>query len=153
MQGQQNCHEGRYILSPATKYAGATKYAVTPAFDSRLLAFYNRSWQLGRLPLRRKTAVIVPIPKRADPDNPCPISLLSVVDKELMVLLRLTWKIGPMHSHVRAYLQGRCTTDWLVQFIISISDYSQKYPKRKPVAIFLDLEKAFELANKQTNNN
>ena len=123
---------------------------LSSTFHSRLLALYNRSWQLGRLPKRWKTATIAPIPKPADPENPRPISLLSVVDKvmERMVLPRLTWKLGPLHDHVRAYLQGRGTTDCLMQLFISVSDQPQRTIKQKPIAVFLDLEKAFELANK-----
>jgi ribonuclease HI/exonuclease III len=123
---------------------------LSPSFHSRLLALYNRSWTLGRLPVRWKTAVITPIPKPADPDNPRPISLLSVVDKvmERMVLPRLTWKLGPLHDHVRAYLQGRSTNDCLMQLFISVSDQDKKRSTHKPIAIFLDLEKAFELSNK-----
>ena len=64
------------------------------------------------------------------------------------MLPRLTWKIGPLHDHVRAYLQGRSTTDCLMQLFISVSHQEQKRLKHKPIAVFLDLEKAFELANK-----
>jgi ribonuclease HI len=89
-------------------------------------------------------------PPLPQPENPRPISLLSVVDKvmERMVLPRLTWKIGPLHDHVRAYLQGRSTTDCLIQLFISVSNQKQKSIKHKPIAVFLDLEKAFELSNK-----
>jgi hypothetical protein len=79
-----------------------------PAFKSRLLNLFNMSWKEGKLPIFWKNAIIHGIPKPSDPDNPRPISLLSVLDKilEKMVHSRLLWKIGPLDNNIRAYLSG-----------------------------------------------
>lgn len=122
----------------------------SPVLWVRLLDLFNRSWLEGHLPAQWKDAIIHCIPKPADPTNPRPISLLSVIDKlmESMVLPRLLWKIGSPHRDVRGFTQGRSTQDCITYVLANLSEHYNKTQKYKPVAIFLDLEKAFELASR-----
>lgn len=107
-----------------------------------LLQLFNTSLEESRLPLRWKTANIVPIPKPKDPGSFRPISLLSCVSKtmEKIVLNRLQWVTGPLHPSVYAYTKGTGTAECLSTLLAKVSN-------GKSTAVFLDLEKAFELAN------
>ena len=123
-----------------------------PGFKSRLLNLFNMSWQEGKLPPFWKNAIIHCIPKPSDPANPRPISLLSVIDKlmESMVLPRLKWKLGLPHDNLRGFINGRSTQDCITALLATISEKtkSKERSKDKPIVIFLDLEKAFELASR-----
>ncbi len=120
------------------------------SFKIRLLRLFNLSWSEGKLPIIWKSAIIHCIPKPSDPKNPRPISLLSVIDKlmESMVLPRLLWRTGLPHDNIRGFSRGRSTHDCISTLLALITESSNKRRKHKPVAIFLDLEKAFELANR-----
>ena len=115
---------------------------VGPAGDAALLAVLNASWAAGRLPPAWKEADIQPIPKPREPTKLRPISLLSCTAKtaERMVLARLRWRVGPLHPHVFGYTRGVSTADSLLTLLAQANH-------RPTVVIFLDLEKAFELAN------
>ena len=107
-----------------------------------LLKLFNASLEECRLPARWKTANIVPIPKPKDPGSFRPISLLSCVSKtmERIVQNRLQWVTGPLHPAVYAYTKGTGTAECLSTLLAKVSN-------GKSTAVFLDLEKAFELAN------
>ncbi|XP_050714974.1 uncharacterized protein LOC126997803 [Eriocheir sinensis] len=115
---------------------------VGPAGDEAVLALINHSWREGRLPVAWKKADIQPIPKPREPTKPRPISLMSCTDKtaERMILTRLQWRLGPLHPHVFGFTRGVGTSDSIMA-LLSLVD------NRPAVAVFLDLEKAFELAS------
>ena len=116
-------------------------------FKARLLKLFDMSLTEGKLPTHWKNAIIHCIPKPSDPANPRPISLLSVIDKlmESMLLPRLQWRTGALDDKVRGFTQGRSTQDCISTLLSIMTDQNSE---RKPVIIFLDLEKAFELASK-----
>ncbi|XP_063854131.1 uncharacterized protein LOC135096523 [Scylla paramamosain] len=113
-----------------------------PAGDAALLATINASWMAGCLPPAWKEADIQPIPKPREPTKIRPISLLSCTAKtaERMVLARLQWRVGPSHPHVFGYTRGVSTADSILALLTQIDH-------RPAVIVFIDLEKAFELAS------
>ena len=113
-----------------------------PAGDSALLALINASWIEGRLPTRWKSAVIKPIPKPKEPGKTRPISLLSCTAKtaERMVLNRLKWRLGEPHPNIYGFTNGKSAGDSIAS-LLSLAN------NRPAVVVFLDLEKAFELAS------
>ncbi|KAK3895863.1 hypothetical protein Pcinc_000476 [Petrolisthes cinctipes] len=106
----------------------------------RVQAF--RTGTVGRLPPAWKEADIQLIPKPREPSKLRPISLLSCLAKtaEKMVLARLQWHIGPSHPHIFGYNRGVSTADSILTLMTHINH-------RPTVAVFIDLEKAFELAS------
>ncbi|XP_076042053.1 uncharacterized protein LOC143025957 [Oratosquilla oratoria] len=113
-----------------------------PAGEASLLALMNQSLLVGRHPNTWKRADIQPIPKPREPSKPRPISLLSCTAKtaERMVLTRLMWRLGPLHPHIFGFSKGVGTADSIMTLLSHIDN-------RPAVAVFLDLEKAFELAS------
>ncbi|XP_063887725.1 uncharacterized protein LOC135115154 [Scylla paramamosain] len=113
-----------------------------PAGDAALLATINASWMAGCLPPAWKEADIQPIPKPREPTKIRPISLLSCTAKtaERMVLARLQWRVGPSHPHVFGYTREVSTADSILALLTQID-------RRPAVIVFIDLEKAFELAS------
>ena len=85
---------------------------------------------------------IQPTPKPNDPNSFRPISLMSCLLKtaERMVLKRLQWKTGPLHPRQFAFTEGVGTTECIIDVLTYINNGAS-------IAVFLDLEKAFELAN------
>ena len=83
-----------------------------------------------------------PIPKPKDKGSYRPIALLSCLEKtaEKMVLNRLKWKIGPLHPNLYAYTEKVGTTECITDVLSYINGCGS-------IAVFIDLEKAFELAN------
>ena len=83
-----------------------------------------------------------PIPKPNEPNSYRPISLLSCIEKtaERMVLKRLIYKTGPLHPQLYAYREGVGTTECITDVLNCINN-------GKATAVFIDFEKAFELAN------
>ncbi|XP_076042108.1 uncharacterized protein LOC143026006 [Oratosquilla oratoria] len=113
-----------------------------PAGDAALLATVNESWMAGCLPPSWKEADIQPIPKPREPTKLRPISLLSCTAKtaERVVLARLQWRVGPLHPHIFGYTRGRSTADSILTLLNQVNH-------RPAIVVFLDLEKAFELAS------
>ena len=109
---------------------------------SALCTLLNHSWDEGVLPANWKKATIVPIPKRGSPGQMRPISLLSCLGKtcERAVLQRLLHVLGPPHPRTFAYTRKTGTTENIAS-IIGLTDNTPA------IVVFLDLEKAFELAN------
>jgi len=107
---------------------------------------YNMSWRAGKLPTSWKSAIIVPIPKKEE-GSFRPISLLSCLSKvmERAILNRINNKIGEPPPNIYAYTKGRGTLEALTHTIGILSNSKSK--NFTAVAVFLDLEKAFELAN------
>ena len=113
-----------------------------PAGDAALLATLNASWMAGHLPPAWKEADIQPIPKPREPTKLRPISLLSCTAKtaERMVHARLQWHVGSLHPHVFGFTRGVSTADSIITLLTQANH-------RPTLVVFLDLEKAFELAS------
>ena len=112
------------------------------AGSAAVLSLINVSWCSGRLPLAWKEADIQPIPKPREPTKMRPISLTSCAAKiaERMVLSRLQWRVGALHPHVFGFTRGVSTADSIITLLTEANH-------RPTIAVFLDLEKAFELAS------
>ncbi|XP_037781664.1 uncharacterized protein LOC119578022 [Penaeus monodon] len=104
-----------------------------------LLLLFNKSLEAGRLPKAWKDLDIQPIPKLF-----CRTSLLSCfnITMERAILRRLRFMINHSHKHFFAFCKGFGTGENLAT-IHSLSD------GKDFIIVFLDLEKAFELANKE----
>ncbi|XP_050709221.1 uncharacterized protein LOC126994012 [Eriocheir sinensis] len=113
-----------------------------PAGEAALLSLLNASWLAGRLPPAWKEADIQPIPKPREPGKLRPISLTSCTAKtaERMVLSRLQWRVGNLHPHVFGYTRRVSTADSIITLLTQANH-------RPTLVVFLDLEKAFELAS------
>jgi ribonuclease HI len=120
----------------------------------KLLAVINQSFRIQRLPGQWKTTPHVPVPKSI-PGEYRPIALLSCIDKimEKMILARLKHLIGPLHDNLMGCTEGRGTADAIATVVSIASDARHnrsglKTLKRKSCySVFIDYEKAFELAD------
>ena len=115
-----------------------------------LLKLINKSWEKGELPITWKESTITPLLKpNKDPQEPTsyrPISLTSAICKtmETMVNNRLLKKLEPKLADTQSgFCKGRSTLDQLVRLVNVIR--TSRLRKRKVLAVFLDLEKAFDL--------
>ena len=114
-----------------------------------ILEVINASWAQSKLVDKWKQANIQPIPKPLQKDAFRPISLLAVLSKvmERMVLYRLRWAAGPLHPHLMGFLPGRGTMDAVTLVVSHLSETKRTQSSRKAAAVFLDLEKAFEMTD------
>ncbi|XP_050705387.1 uncharacterized protein LOC126990784 [Eriocheir sinensis] len=110
--------------------------------ETELLHLFNLSYVFRAVPAAWKTATIVPIPKAGDTTQHRPISLLNCLGKTMERILhsRLEWALGPLHHHLFAFRRARGTRECVSILLSSITGC-------KAVVVFLDLEKAFELAS------
>ena len=117
-----------------------------PAFLEQLAKLYTRSLKDGRLPSSWKQATIVPIPKKNNTYRP--ISLLPVIGKvmEKLILQRIRWSVNPPHIGATGFKPGSGTRDAISILLNDIS--ISRTRKRRAAAVYLDLQKAFELVNK-----
>ena len=122
-----------------------------PGAKCTLLCIYNQSWSTGTVPTIWKEAVIRPIPKKGndkqDPSSYRPISLLSCVGKlvERIINKRLIWHLesnSVLASTQTGYRQFQSTDDRLALLTQDIEDAFQG--KKKVLAVFFDLSKAFD---------
>ncbi|XP_069992289.1 uncharacterized protein [Penaeus vannamei] len=113
-----------------------------PSSMGTLLRQFNAPYHQGTLPQAWKSANLIPIPKCDSTNAFRPISLLSCIGKtmERAVLHRLQYIIPSLHPHIFAYEKGTGTADNIAT-LLSLTDGNDS------VIVFLDLEKAFELAN------
>ena len=131
-----------------------------PIAKSIAKQIYNVSWNTGRLANTWKVAAQVPIPKPGNRDEFRPISLLSVFDKNIERIAhnRLMNKIGhKLHPNLLGFSEGRGTQDGLIAVSNAASEHifgtarvrnsKNQRGKQHCVAVFVDLEKAFEMAN------
>ncbi|XP_064077585.1 uncharacterized protein LOC135195253 [Macrobrachium nipponense] len=81
-----------------------------------------------------------PSPKNPTPTDPSLSSVAQRRTAERMVLNRLLWKTGPLHHRLYAYKEGIGTQECLADVMSTINE-------RKAIVVFLDLEKAYELAS------
>ena len=120
-------------------------------FRHLLLRLINQSFQEGKLPEAWKTARIVPIPKPKKKGAFRPISLLPVMGKlmERMVLNRLRWTAEPLCNQALGFRHGTGTTDAVATVLNNVSTIKALGPRcsTRSAAVFLDLEKAFELVS------
>ncbi|KAG0727726.1 hypothetical protein GWK47_034066 [Chionoecetes opilio] len=109
---------------------------------SALLTLFNASWEACKLPLKWKEATIIPYlsPKILVPCALSPSSAVWAKTMERIVLNRLTWEVGPLHQDLFAYRRGMGTAECLSTLLCAASSGGT-------TVAFLDLEKAFELAN------
>ena len=116
-----------------------------PSGHRLLLDLINKSYSEGRLPPPWKAADVIPIPKPKQVDSFRPISLISCLSKlaERMVLNRLRWKVGPFNPAIFGFNPGTSTAHALTTFL----HLATHLPASPAFAAFIDLEKAFELAN------
>nr|KAG5699230.1 hypothetical protein BaRGS_012751 [Batillaria attramentaria] len=122
-----------------------------PAARRKLLELFNQSWKTGIFPSAWKEATIIPIRKKEkDPAKKTsyrPISLLSCLGKTLerMINKRLMWHLESNNLITKeqtAFRKNRSTEDQLVYLAQSIENAFQE--KKKVVATFIDLSKAFD---------
>ncbi|MEW8088496.1 MAG: reverse transcriptase domain-containing protein, partial [Candidatus Thiodiazotropha endolucinida] len=117
-----------------------------------LLGLINESWTRGELPSQWKESTIIPLLKPGkDSHNPKsyrPISLTSAICKvmETMVANRLTSHLenkGLLSDTQSGFRRNRSTIDQILRLESAIR--IARLRKRKLMAVFLDLEKAFDL--------
>ena len=116
---------------------------------------YNISWNASKLAKGWKVANQVAIPKPGQRDAFRPISLLSVFDKNLERIAkdRMLAKVEhKLSKNVLGFRRERGTSDGLIALSQKASEVIHRHRNykngKKCVAVFIDLEKAFELANK-----
>ena len=116
-----------------------------------ILAVFNHIWTTGFFPPAWRKAVVVPIPKPdkdlTNPNNYRPIALTSCLCKvmEKMVNSRLMWKLeteGLLAKEQCGFRKHHSTVDHLVRLETTIRNAFIN--KRHAVAIFFDLEKAYD---------
>ena len=116
-----------------------------------LLNFFNNMWETGKFPESWELATIIPIPKpgknHTEPTNYRPIALTSCLCKTLerIINARLVWylEINNLISPVQfGFRSERSTNDNLVRLETFVRDAFVK--KEHVVAVFFDLEKAYE---------
>ena len=129
-----------------------------PVAKSIARKIYNISWNTSRLAESWKTAAQVPIPKPQNRNEFRPISLLSVFDKNIERIAHsrmMSKTVDKMHPNLYGFVKDRGTQDGLMTLshkasshIFSKNSANLNNRGTKCVAIFVDLEKAFEMANK-----
>ena len=127
-----------------------------PIAKSTMKKIYNVIWNSGKMVKAWKIAAQIPLPKDKERINFRPISLLSGFSKHLERIAkdRLMSKIeNKMHRNVFGYSKKRGTTDGNACLTQKISETLFRNngiirgKSKKCLVIFLDLEKAFELAS------
>ena len=122
-----------------------------PTARRKLLELFNISWRTGVFPTAWKEATIIPIVKKdKDPTKTAsyrPISLLSCLGKTLerMINKRLQWHLEDNNLITKeqtAFRKHRSTEDRLTYLAQSVENAFQE--KKKTVATFVDLSKAFD---------
>ena len=122
-----------------------------PGTKRLLLSIFNQSWFTGTVPTGWKEAQMRPIPKKGkdkrDPTSYRPISLLSCVGKllEKIINKRLLWHLeenSALAPTQTGYRQHHSTEDQLAFLTQEIEDAFQE--KKKVLAIFFDMSKAFD---------
>lgn len=117
----------------------------------KLLLIYNQSWSKGKFPDSWREAIIVPILKKkkdkTKKSSYRPVSLLSCIGKllERMVNWRLLKHLEEnllLNNSQSAYRKNRSTEDQLVYLSQELENAYQE--KKKTLAVFVDLTKAFD---------
>ena len=117
----------------------------------KLLQLYNASWKSGHIPNMWKKAIQIPIHKSGKPKNMQesyrPFSLTTCLCKlmERILTHKLIWYLETNHllmGEQAGFRKHRSTQDHVTYISHFIKDGFQK--KQHTVAVWLDLEKAFE---------
>jgi ribonuclease HI len=117
-----------------------------------LLKLYNQIWSTGIMPADFKHSIVIPIPKpNKNPHDPAsyrPISLTNTIEKimERLVTDRLAYhleKNNLLNNVQTGFRKNKSTTDQILRLADEINRNIQN--KRHTLAIFIDLEKAFDL--------
>ena len=109
--------------------------------ESPLLDLINLSYRNGRLPIKWKLALIVPVPKSNGDYRP--ISLTSCICKlmERLILNRLLFVIGDqLSNNMYGFIKGKCTTDCVLRVLCN---------NNVKCRAFVDLKGAFDRANRE----
>ena len=127
-----------------------------PSTKRVLLQIYNLSWHSGKFPTKWKEAHIKACLKKgkdkSQPESYRPISLLSCTGKllERLINKRLLWHLESnnlLSPTQTGYRQHRSTEDQLAYLTQDIQDgFSDK---KKSLAVFFDLSKAFDTVWKE----
>ena len=137
------------ILSDMLKHLGSQA-------RGKLLLIFNQSWQSGKLPDSWREAVIVPVLKKQKDKTKKtsyrPISLLSCLGKlmERMVNARLLTHLEEnnlLKNTQSAFRKNRSTEDQLVLLAQELENAYME--KKKTLAVFVDLTKAFDKVSHQ----
>ena len=139
----QELYEKGRDTAPGTNKITYTMIAnMGTAGETAFLRLPNHTHLKQTRPLKWNQQDTQPIPKPKDPDNPRPLSLLSCIEKnaEKMVLKRLQFKTGPLNPHLYAYREGVRTLECIMDVLSCINN-------KKATVVFIDFEKAFELAS------
>ena len=143
--------------SPGEDNLGYEIYKNIPQnIENIILDMINLSWQTGIIPKKWKEAIVIPIPKIGkDPTELTsyrPISLTDTICKitETMINNRLKYHLESnnlLSNNQSGFRNNRSTLDQLIRLESNIKlAFNNKYKsKRYLIAIFLDLEKAFDL--------
>ena len=112
----------------------------------QLLSLYNLSWSTGVIPAAWKRSTFIPIPKPGKKDEFRPITLLSCLHKtmEVMVLRRVQAHESTISQLSFGFRAGYSTYDALCNLTNFISRSHSVSLKTRPVAVFLDISKAFD---------
>ena len=122
-----------------------------PKSKKKLLQLFNDGWRKGTVPQIWREATMIPVHKkgkdRAQAENYRPISLTSCVGKlmERLINKRLMYHLEKRQYLPReqaAFRQNRSTEDQITYISQAIEDAFQE--KKQTVAIWIDLEKAFD---------
>lgn len=115
-----------------------------------LLKFFNKIFQLGKLPKEWKTGIIIPVPKPNQPQNLCssyrPITLTICLSKifEKIISKRLYHILESeklIYQHQYAFRKQFSTQDALLDIVTRAR--SAISSKEQMVAVFLDLKQAY----------
>jgi len=121
-------------------------------FKSYLLSLFNEAWVNNDIPNIWKCSVIFPILKKnkpiSDPASYRPISKTSIVSKllERMVAIRLDWYLNKnylINKNQSGFCKNRSCLDNATRLYYEVSNSLKS--GSCTIAIFLDLQKAFDL--------
>ena len=122
-----------------------------PKSKKKLLQIFNDGWKAGSVPQIWREAVMIPVHKkgkdRAKAESYRPISLTSCVGKlmERIINKRLVHHIEEKQlipPEQAAFRQNRSTEDQITYISQAIEDAFQE--KKHTIAVWIDLEKAFD---------
>ena len=121
-----------------------------------VLSLFNAIWAKGVLPKSWKHSIVTPLVKPGKPsflpESFRPIALTSNLSKimEKLINNRLLWyleKEGKLNNIQCAFRKRRCTNDHLIRLHDSV--YKSVNNKRSVLAVFIDIEKAYDMVWRQ----
>ncbi|XP_068238287.1 uncharacterized protein [Palaemon carinicauda] len=106
------------------------------------LRLINKTYVERCRPLTWNQQNIQPVPKPQEENAYQPIALISCTEKvaERMVLNRLKWKVGKLHPRLYGFTEGIGSHECIVDALAAVNN-------GRALINFIDLEKAYELAN------